>query len=58
MSAVADALRTAWPEALARLTGRARDLATAEDALQDAVVRALQSWPTQGIPAAPAACLL
>lgn len=40
---------------LIRLTG---DFATAEDALQDAVVAALERWPGEGIPANPAAWLL
>lgn len=39
---------------LARLTG---DLPLAEDAVQDATVRALQTWPRDGIPAEPRAWL-
>jgi len=39
---------------LIRLTG---DMAMAEDAVQDAVVRALERWPHDGIPANPAAWL-
>lgn len=40
--------------ALMRVTG---DFATAEDLVQDAVVTALQRWPTDGIPARPDAWL-
>jgi RNA polymerase sigma-70 factor (ECF subfamily) len=41
--------------ALARYTG---DFALAEDCVQDAVVRALERWPREGIPARPAAWLM
>ena len=40
--------------ALMRLLG---DLATAEELLQDALVAALEHWPTQGIPNNPGAWL-
>ena len=39
---------------LARVTG---DLPLAEDAVQDAAVRALESWPRDGVPAEPRAWL-
>lgn len=39
---------------LARVTG---DLGLAEDAVQDAVVRALETWPRDGVPANPVAWL-
>jgi RNA polymerase sigma-70 factor (ECF subfamily) len=39
---------------LARVTG---DLPLAEDAVQDAAVRALQTWPRDGVPAEPRAWL-
>jgi RNA polymerase sigma-70 factor, ECF subfamily len=42
---------------LAGLIRRFSDFALAEDALQDAFARALEVWPTQGIPTAPAAWL-
>jgi RNA polymerase sigma-70 factor (ECF subfamily) len=42
--------------ALVRLFGAA-DLALAEECLQDAFLRALQTWPFHGIPANPAAWL-
>ena len=40
--------------ALMRVTG---DFATAEDLVQDAVVAALQRWPTEGVPERPDAWL-
>lgn len=43
---------------LASLIGSVRDFGLAEDALQDAMVAALESWPTGGIPANPSAWLL
>lgn len=41
----------------AALIATLRDFTLAEDALQDAVVAALQQWPTDGIPRNPAAWL-
>lgn len=41
--------------ALARYTG---DFALAEECVQDALVRALERWPREGIPARPAAWLM
>lgn len=43
---------------LALLAAPTRDIAAAEDALADAVERALQRWPADGIPANPEAWLL
>ena len=43
---------------LAALIGRLRDFELAEDALQDALVNALESWETDGIPRNPGAWLL
>lgn len=51
-------LREHWGTILATLTGSLRDLELAEDVLQDATIRALESWPRQGIPDAPKAWLL
>jgi RNA polymerase sigma-70 factor, ECF subfamily len=42
---------------LAALIAALRDFTLAEDALQDAVVAALQQWPTAGVPRNPAAWL-
>jgi len=43
---------------LAALISRLRDFELAEDALQDALVNALESWETDGIPRNPGAWLL
>ena len=43
-------LRAAYPKALATLVRLLRDLDTAEDALQEAMVRALATWPRDGVP--------
>jgi predicted RNA polymerase sigma factor len=47
---VAEALREALGTATARLTRALGDLWTAEDAVQDAAMVALQRWPTEGVP--------
>lgn len=41
------ALRRLIPEVLAALVRRGADFATAEDAVQDALIRAVESWPNQ-----------
>lgn len=43
---------------LATLVANFRDFELAEDALQDAVVAAMQDWPRSGIPKSPSAWLL
>lgn len=43
---------------VAFLAGRCRDLSAVEDALSEAFVSALESWPETGIPAKPEAWLL
>src|SRR3954447_13955468 len=43
---------------LATLTRIVGDLQLAEDCLQDAVVRALETWPRDGVPANPRGWLL
>jgi RNA polymerase sigma-70 factor (ECF subfamily) len=50
--------RTAYGRLLALLAARAGDLAAAEDALSDALVAALRTWPRDGVPAKPEAWLL
>jgi RNA polymerase sigma factor (sigma-70 family) len=62
MSATAARIDAVWRTeaprlmaALVRLTG---DLGQAEDAAQDALVRALETWPSAGIPERPLAWLL
>lgn len=59
--------RQGWPEAeraarlaygrlVAWLAWQWRDLAAAEDALSQALLKALETWPQQGVPATAAAC--
>lgn len=50
--------REAYGRLLALLVVRSRDLAASEDALGDALVRALDRWPREGVPAHPEAWLL
>ncbi len=49
--------RTEGPRLLAGLIRRVGDFELAEDAMQDAFTKALEVWPAQGLPAAPAAWL-
>lgn len=49
--------RTQGPRVLAGLIRRFGDFALAEDALQDAFIKALEVWPEQGLPGQPAAWL-
>jgi len=51
-------LRTHWWAAVASVTRMVGDLATAEDAVQDAYLAALVQWPTEGMPANPRAWLI
>lgn len=55
---VADLVRDSCGRLLAVLAAPARDIAAAEDALADALERALERWPTDGIPTNPEAWLL
>jgi RNA polymerase sigma-70 factor (ECF subfamily) len=52
------ALIGARPQALAALVRYFRDLDTAEEAFQDACLRALKAWPQQGPPRNPTAWLI
>jgi RNA polymerase sigma-70 factor (ECF subfamily) len=52
------AISAARPKAVAALLRYFRDLDTAEEAFQEACLRALQSWPRQGFPADPTAWLV
>jgi RNA polymerase sigma-70 factor (ECF subfamily) len=52
------AARTSYGRILAYLVARSRDVAAAEDALGDAFVAALESWPRAGVPEKPEAWLL
>ncbi|GAB3394498.1 RNA polymerase sigma factor [Humibacter soli] len=50
-AAVADAHRREWAFVLAATVRVTRDLDDAEEAVQDAYARALETWPIRGIPA-------
>jgi RNA polymerase sigma-70 factor (ECF subfamily) len=50
--------RESFGRLVAFLSARTGDIAAAEDALADALVRALETWPSQGVPANPEAWLL
>ena len=52
------ALTSARPQAIGALLRYFRDLDTAEEAFQDACLRALKSWPEKGPPRDPAAWLI
>ncbi len=54
----ADVLRRIYPRVLARTLAFTRSLPEAEDAVQEAVVRALSSWSNRGAPDSPEAWLL
>jgi len=50
--------RESYGRLVAFLAARTHDVAAAEDALGDAFVAALRTWPTDGVPANPIAWLL
>jgi RNA polymerase sigma-70 factor (ECF subfamily) len=52
------ALRGARPQAMAALVRHFRDLDLAEEAFQEACLRALKNWPAKGPPRDPAAWLI
>ena len=56
-AAVADAHRREWAFVLAATVRVTRDLDLAEECVQDAYARALDTWGTAGIPARPGAWL-
>ena len=56
--AAENAARTSYGRLLAYLARQWRDVAAAEDALAEAFARALDIWPTQGVPANPDAWLM
>jgi RNA polymerase sigma-70 factor (ECF subfamily) len=58
MAWIEAALSAARPQAMAALLRYFRDLDTAEEAFQEACLRALQRWPQQGPPRDPAAWLI
>lgn len=53
-----EAARASYGKLVAILAHRTRDIAAAEDALSDALVAALATWPRAGVPANPEAWLL
>ncbi len=53
-----DVARAAYGKLVAMLASRSGDIISAEDALADAFVAALKTWPTRGIPDKPEAWLL
>jgi RNA polymerase sigma factor (sigma-70 family) len=61
-TATTEAITTAWRAESARLVGAltrmTRDVELAEDLAQDALVAALEQWPTTGVPTKPAAWLM
>ena len=55
---VADLFRDSYGRLLALLAAPTRDIAAAEDALADALERAVERWPKDGIPVNPEAWVL
>jgi RNA polymerase sigma-70 factor, ECF subfamily len=55
---VAGDLRALYPRVLAKMLAFTRDLPDAEDAVQDSIERALDSWPRTGAPDSPEAWLV
>ena len=47
--------RDEWGRAVAALVRDTADLTRAEDAVQEAFIAALATWPTSGLPERPAA---
>ncbi len=58
MDAFAATLKAAYPRALATLIRLLQDIDTAEDAVQEAITRALEVWPGEGVPNNPVAWLV
>lgn len=52
------AVRAAYGRLVALLAARSRDLASAEDALSEALRAALETWPVRGVPDRPEAWLM
>lgn len=57
-AAAASAARDCYGRVLALLAAPTSDIAAAEDALADALERALRTWPEEGVPRSPEAWLL
>lgn len=56
--AAESAARASYGRLLAILAARTRDIAASEDALSEAFLAALRTWPTSGVPANPDAWLM
>jgi RNA polymerase sigma-70 factor, ECF subfamily len=56
--AVEDVVRTSYGRLVALVAVRTNDLAAAEDALSEALVAALRTWPERGVPDSPEAWML
>lgn len=56
--AVEDVVRTSYGRLVALVAMRTNDLAAAEDALSEALVAALRTWPERGVPDSPEAWML
>lgn len=57
-AAIAHVARASYGKLVAYLSARSRDVATAEDALSQAFLEALDRWPKHGVPDSPEAWLL
>ena len=55
---IADVLRSSYPKVLAKTMAFTRSLPDAEDAVQEAIVRALETWPERGRPDSAEAWLI
>ena len=58
MNDAATLLRRVYPQVLAKTLGHTRCLPDAEDAVQEAMARALEAWPRSGRPDSPEAWLV
>lgn len=58
LSWISNVISAARPQAMGALLRYFRDLDTAEEAFQDACLRALKNWPQNGPPRDPAAWLI
>ncbi|MGH7897771.1 MAG: sigma factor, partial [Candidatus Binatia bacterium] len=56
--AIESVARESYGRLVAFLSARTRDLPSAEDALGEALIAALATWPRDGVPNNPAAWLL
>jgi len=57
-AAIEAVFRIEWPKLIAGLTRVVRDVGVAEELAHDALVAALEQWPSEGIPLKPGAWLM